>query len=69
MDIFAFSAQPGTVASMDRLLASQTVAALQSLVEAFNVLADDLPPPRREKVEKLLARVQQARASIMAEMM
>ena len=54
---------------MDRLLADQTVSALQALFEACNVLADDLPPPRREKVEKLLARVQQARASIMAELM
>ena len=63
-----FSAQPGTVATMDRLLASQTVAALQSLVEACYALAADLPSARQEKVEKLLIRVQQARATIMAEL-
>ncbi len=37
--VFALRAQPGTVASTDRLLASQTVVALQSLVEARYALA------------------------------
>lgn len=30
---------------MDRLLADQTVSALQALFEVCNVLADDLPTP------------------------
>ena len=67
--VFAITAQPGKVADMDRLLADQTVSALQALFEACNVLADSLSTPRREKVEKILLRVQQARATIMAEMM
>ena len=54
---------------MDRLLADQTASALQALSEACNVLADNLSAPRREKLEKILVRVQQARATIMAEMM
>ena len=54
---------------MDRLLAEQTVSALQALFEACNVIADSLSAPRRENVEKLLHRVQQAHGSIMAEMM
>ena len=58
-----------TLGGMDRLLADQTVSALQALFEACNVLADNLSVPRREKLEKILVRVQQARATIMAEMM
>ena len=54
---------------MYRLLADQTVSALQALFETCNVLAAELPAARREKVEKLLRQVQQARATIMAEMM
>ena len=52
----------------DRALANHTVTALQSLVEDCNLLAADLPPVRREKLAKLLRRVQQERASIMAEL-
>ena len=54
---------------MDKLVANNTVNALQSLFEAINVLAADLPPDRREKVDRLLRASQGARAAIMAEMM
>ena len=53
----------------DRELADVTVSALQALFETCNVLAAELPATRREKVEKLLPHVQQARATVMAEMM
>ena len=38
-------------------------------LRSCNVLADNLSVPRPEKLEKILLRVQQARATIMAEMM
>lgn len=55
--------------AMDRAIANYTVNALQAVFEACNTLASELPPAKREKVEKMLTRAQQARASIMAELM
>ena len=52
----------------DRVLADVTVSAVQALFKACNVLAAELPAARREKVKKLLTHVQQARATIIAEM-
>ena len=43
--------------------------ALQAIFEVCNILASELPAQQREKVEKLLRQVQQARAGIMAELM
>lgn len=54
---------------MDRIIANFTVNALQNLVEVCQVLAAELPADRQVKVEKLLARVRQSKAGIMAEMM
>ncbi len=54
---------------MDRLLATNTASAIQALFEAINAVATDMPTPQQTKVEKALARAQQARSAIMAELM
>ncbi len=58
----------GILDAMDRTLGIHTADALQSLVEAAQEIARDLPAERRTKVDQLLHRVRQAKAAIMAEL-
>ncbi len=54
---------------MDKMLATNTGTAIQALFEAINAVASEMPAPQQAKVEKALARAQQARSAIMAELM